>query len=116
MGDLFDLSVGLVTVGAEFATDAALFVTTPWGLVEGWVVAVDPSNPSAKAADHALGSGGITCEHPAGKTVSRVIREADRLLFRVEQLHREHGAENLFPDDPHVGSGVCENGRLEEIS
>jgi hypothetical protein len=49
--DLLDLGVCLIAVRAELASDAALFIASPWGFVEGGVVRIDPGDACAQPAD-----------------------------------------------------------------
>jgi len=114
--DLFDLGVGVVAVGAEFASDAALPVAAPGGFVEGRVVVVDPGDAGAQFANHALGARAVAGEDGAGQAVDGVVGELDGLGLGVENLHGEHGAEDFLLHDAHAGRGAGEDGGLDEIS
>ena len=113
--DLFDLRVGLVAVGAEFATYATLLVTAPRGLVEGGVVGIDPSDACAQAPDDALGLCAVLGEDAGGEAVDGVICEADGFFLGIEKLNGENRAENLLAHDAHGGFHGSENRGLHEI-
>ena len=50
-----------------------------------------------------------------GETVRGVVAEFDGVLLVLEFRDAADGAEDLFFDDPHVGSDVGEDGGLDEI-
>ena len=52
----------------------------------------------------------------AGKTVRRVIGEANSFFFRLIRQDRKHRAEDFFPRDGHVVGDIRKHGRLDIIA
>src|SRR6187399_2201448 len=85
--DLLGFQVGIEAEGAEFASDPALLVAAPWGLVERGVVGVQPGDAGPEAFKHAQALALIAREDTSREPVDRVVGQAQGFLLGVEELH-----------------------------
>src|SRR6188472_713401 len=84
------------------APDPGHLVATERGVCRIEVVAVRPHAACLDAAAHAERPARVAGPDARAETVERVVRDLERLLLALERGHREHGAEDLLLEDPHV--------------
>src|SRR6188768_1059919 len=79
------------------------------------VVAVRPHAPGLDAAAHAERLARVPRPHARAEAVERVVRDLERVVLALERRHREHRAEDLLLEDPHLVPAL-EDGRLEVVA
>ena len=79
------------------------------------VVAVRPDTARLDAAAHAERLARVARPDAGAEAVHRVVRDLERLLLGLERRHREHGAEDLLLEDPHLVVAL-EDRRLEVVA
>ena len=107
--DSLDLGVVLDGVFTEFSTDTRLLESTEWNLWVKLVVTVDPDGSALESLSDSVCSRDVLGEDCGCKTVDRVVGCGYDFLLGIELGHDNNGTEDLFLDDPHVGSNVTEN-------
>src|SRR3974377_224241 len=81
---------------AEFAAEAGLLEAAPWRFNVGGLHVVDPHDASANLLPRPEGFEDVARPDGGGKTVGRVVSDADGVGFVVERNDAGDGAEDLF--------------------
>ena len=72
--------------------------------------------PRFECMRHSDSAVDVLREHDAREAVDGVVGKVDDLLLRLEFDEDRDGAENLLPDDRHVGLHVGEDRGLDEVA
>src|SRR5580704_2119026 len=114
--DRFHFGVGLQGLVAHLPAPARLLVATEGqGGVED-VVTVDPDGAGPDLLGQGVGLGDVLGPDAGPQTVGAVVGHPGDLVEALEGSGHHHGAEDLLPDDLHVGPGVGEDGGLDEVA
>ena len=97
------------------AADAGGLVAAERGVGRVLVVAVGPHAAGLDRAAHPVGPVGVARPDAGAEAVERVVGDLERLGVVGERGHREHRAEDLLLEDPHLVVAL-EDGRLEVVA
>jgi len=114
--DSLDVSVVGKRVFAEFPADTRLLEAAEWDLGVKLVHAVDPCGSGLQLMRNTDGAIDVLGEDSSCETVNSIVCLLDNICLIFEFDNNANRAEDLFLDDPHVGVGVGENGRLNKES
>ena len=103
-------------MNAKFSADTAHLIASPWSLIEGWIITVDPCDSGTDLTDHAMCSGDIRGKYSARQSVDRIVCHVNGFLFGLKGLDRYNRSEDLLADDLHVRRTVIKNGWTDEIA
>src|SRR6266404_2023678 len=106
---LFDFEIFFEAPGTELATEAGLFVATPWRLDVRWLHVIDPDDSGAKRFDDAEGFVNVAGPDGGGEAIGRVVGDANGVRFTFEGNHGGDRAENFLAGDARVVIHVVEN-------
>src|SRR6202046_3680161 len=84
------------------AADTGLLVATERSVRRVGVVAVRPDPPGLDVAAGPVGGVGVTGPDTGAEAVQRVVGGLDGVVVVVELGHRDHRAEDLLLEDPHL--------------
>src|SRR3954469_12801860 len=82
--DLLDVEIFLDAPLPEFAADAALLVAAPRRLDVGRLHVIHPDDAGPQTLDGAHRAEDVARPHGCGESVISIVRNPQRILFRVE--------------------------------
>src|SRR6266850_2606583 len=113
---LLGFEIFFQTPGTEFASEAGLFVAAPRRFDISGLHVIHPDYSGAEGLHHAKRFVDIASPDGGGKTVGRVVGDANRVGFAIERNHGRNRAEDFFASDAGAVFDVVENGGLQVIA
>src|SRR6266850_6884211 len=114
--NLLGFEIFFQTPGTEFASEAGLLVAAPRRFDIGGLHVIHPNDSGAEGLHHAKSFVDVASPDGGGKTVGRVVGDANRVGFAIERNHGRNRAENFFASDARAVFDVVENGALQVIA
>src|SRR2546430_1627035 len=113
---LLGLEIFFDTARPKFASEAGLFVSTPWSFDVCGLHMIHPHDPRSQRFHHAEGFENVACPYRGCEPVRRIIGDFKSIFFVFEWNDGSDRAEDFFARNAGAVVDVVENCRFDVVS